>query len=342
MRTIVEFIIISGIVMLSAVSIVGALFDRPVLLSYVTSDSMEPTINRYDLFFINPFSHQYSKGDIIVFKSEGKWVCHRVYAVVDDGYITKGDNNVATDQSGGKNIVRSENIAGKVITIFGKLILIPGVGTYTGSISSLVWKNKLLFLVIFSLAGLFSLTGGKGRRQRNRRYIKLRHSQLYTIMCFSVLIIVSLLSVALITPHNISYGTTSAAGVRPEWVSPGDVFEREIEIKNHGIYPYYFYVKSESPRAEVEEGFFLMPGDGAVVSVVIHAPDDTGIYSEKVLVCKYLPLAPLAVFDALAAVSVYLPIMFVNFEIGILMLILYPLAESSEVYKVRNPLTRRV
>lgn len=82
-------------------SVVGFLMGRPVFVSYAYSDSMVPTINRWDVFFINPLSKG-EVGDIIVFNLSGRWTVHRVYAITEEGYITKGDNNVATDQQDGK------------------------------------------------------------------------------------------------------------------------------------------------------------------------------------------------------------------------------------------------
>lgn len=70
------------------------------------------------MFFINPFSRSADVGDIIVFNLRGSWTVHRVVAIVENGYITKGDNNVATDQQEGRaSPVSKDKIAGKVLTI---------------------------------------------------------------------------------------------------------------------------------------------------------------------------------------------------------------------------------
>jgi signal peptidase len=341
MKNFVEFSITAAVLVLSFSVASGYLLDRPVLLSYVTSDSMSPTINSYDLFLVNPIPEKYSEGDIIIFSSGGKWICHRVFAVLDGGYLTKGDNNIATDQLAGKDVVKQEDIAGKVVTFSEKPILLPGGGKLVGFAGTFLWENKILLLVVFIFFGLLSLTGGSLNVRRKRRYFRLKNSQVYTIITFSILLTVTFLSVFLITSTDINYGTTSAAGLRPEWVEPGKTFERTITVENKGIIPYYYYLTTNSKRVDVGEGFFLFPRESKNIRILINAPDATGIYSERIYICKYLPIAFPAMINVLAETSPFLPILLIDLELGVLMFLSYRLTESFEVYKMRNPFSRR-
>lgn len=72
----------------------------------VTGTSMFPTLEDGDLVFLEqvPFN-SISVGDIIVYNppcaAESFSVIHRIVAISDGGFITKGDNNGVTDQAAG-------------------------------------------------------------------------------------------------------------------------------------------------------------------------------------------------------------------------------------------------
>lgn len=65
----------------------------------VRSGSMEPSIKTGSVCFVNTKASydDIAVGDIIAFKHGDAMVTHRVYAVTNDGIITKGDANEVTD-----------------------------------------------------------------------------------------------------------------------------------------------------------------------------------------------------------------------------------------------------
>lgn len=79
MKKLLEGIITAVIFMILVASVVGGfILDRPILVSYAYSESMTPTINKGDLFFINPpLSRNAEVGDIIVFHRRDGWTVHR-------------------------------------------------------------------------------------------------------------------------------------------------------------------------------------------------------------------------------------------------------------------------
>ncbi|MDK2877020.1 MAG: signal peptidase, partial [Archaeoglobaceae archaeon] len=115
-------LIFSFFVLLSVFSLI---LNAPLLIAYIKSDSMSPTLNKNDLVFINIFDRNFNEGDIIVFNSNGNWICHRVVKDTADGFITKGDANIATDQFSGKQAVLDSEIIGKIVSIDGDPINIP-------------------------------------------------------------------------------------------------------------------------------------------------------------------------------------------------------------------------
>ncbi|MYL68635.1 signal peptidase I [Halorubrum distributum] len=79
--------------------VVGQLTGQPVLLGYVTSGSISPTLEAGDGFVAVPatMSDDIELGDVIVFDAielqGGGLTTHRVVGIIDEGYITRGDNN---------------------------------------------------------------------------------------------------------------------------------------------------------------------------------------------------------------------------------------------------------
>ena len=101
----------------------------PVQLSYVYSDSMEPTIDVNDGYVLVPAS-DVATGDIVTFWSHEKdsYVTHRVVGRSGDAFITKGDNNPTTDQRSGYSPVARDEILGEVLAFDGEPVLIPQFG----------------------------------------------------------------------------------------------------------------------------------------------------------------------------------------------------------------------
>jgi signal peptidase I len=79
----------------------------------VDGDSMHPWLRKGDIVLVqcvDPGS--ISKGDVIVVRSAGAFVTHRIVASGLDGWYTKGDNALRLDRP-----VQPEMIVGRVVTI---------------------------------------------------------------------------------------------------------------------------------------------------------------------------------------------------------------------------------
>lgn len=77
----------------------------------VYGNSMEPAMCTGDVVVIDTGSH-IEVGDIIVFKDEYYVIAHRVRAVHDNYYMTRGDNRSTAD-----GFTKRENVIGEVSTI---------------------------------------------------------------------------------------------------------------------------------------------------------------------------------------------------------------------------------
>ena len=324
------------------VSVTGFILDRPVLISYVTSDSMTPTLNKGDLFLINPFSKG-KTGDIIVFKMNGHWTVHRIYAETSEGYITKGDNNVATDQQGGRSdAIRKEDVVGTVVTIFDKPIKIPYIGMYIQEFSKST-KNLYIAIVVIVLGSILLTAGGKDRvRKRKKRVVKVKYKTLYTIVSAVTIAIILISIVATWGTVGFNYASTLAGGQKEGWYLPNTEFDRPIVIENKAFYPMYYILSPKGDRIALDKtDFMLMRNEKENINVHVKVPANTKIYYEQIDVYTYPPLLPTDLIKRLWNLNPYLPLVAFSIEIAGVLAIVYFATGSGEEEIVKIKIRRK-
>ncbi|MCD6559294.1 MAG: signal peptidase I [Palaeococcus sp.] len=341
MKRLLEYGIVFMVFTLVLGSVVGALLDRPVFMSYVYSDSMTPTINKGDLFFMNPFSRSADVGDIIVFNLRGTWTVHRVVAIVEGGYLTKGDNNVGIDQQGGRAPpVSRDKIAGKVITFGGTPLKIPRLGSYLqGRISS---KDKMFLagaLIIFG-ALVFGTSEKKVKRKKRKKFFKLKFKTLYLLASALLLVMISTSMFVSWQVFSIEYAVTSAGGQREGWYLPDSTFEKELSIKNANFYPMIYFIAPDTPNiADISATEFdLSAGEEKPIEVTINAPEETSLYADKVRVNAYMPLLPRSLTRRLYMIHPILPVLVMLLETSFFLSLIYIISGIGEedVLKIRT------
>ncbi|CAB50387.1 signal peptidase I [Pyrococcus abyssi] len=300
-------------------SVIGFMMGRPVFVSYAYSDSMTPTINRWDVFFINPLSKG-DVGDIIVFNLSGKWTVHRVYAITESGYITKGDNNVATDQQDNKNppIPRNQ-VIGKVITLGGRPIKIPKLGKYLQSKDS-----HYLAIGLVALGGV--MLGSNEKRRRKRRGKVIDTGTIY--IALSALLAFGVVFTGSIAWGEISipYTSTLAGGQREGWYLPGSVVERNVTVENYAKFPMVMVVEGE----DIRRVFKLEGGEERKIEITIDVPEETRVYNKVIKVYPYYPILPLKLIDWANSKSPYLPLLMEGLMVFLGLLALKPLLGEPE------------
>ena len=91
----------------------------------ILTGSMESTINIDDVVFVH-ITDKINEIDVISYESDNSVITHRVIDVLDDGYVTKGDNNNTSD-----GVIEKDKVIGKVVYIakglgrFKKVIMEP-------------------------------------------------------------------------------------------------------------------------------------------------------------------------------------------------------------------------
>jgi signal peptidase len=181
----------AGLAVVLLVVLLVAPAASPVQLSYVSSDSMAPTIETNDGYVLVP-AGTVAPGDIITFYSAERetYVTHRAVKVTDDGIVTKGDGNPSTDQAAGYPLVQRSDVTGEVLTLGDGPFLVPHLGT------ALSLLRTHWYAVVALLAGALVFSAARSSRPRGRETVLRSREVVRPAMVVAVLVGVVLVSMA--------------------------------------------------------------------------------------------------------------------------------------------------
>lgn len=325
-----------GVVGLLALVAIGGAVGQPVLLSYVVTDSMEPTLDPGDGFVAVPnvVADDPEEGDVVVYRAQtgehaGSLVTHRVVDVTEQGYITKGDANPFTDQGSGEPPVPESRVVATALQIDGEVLVLPGVGSVlmagSEALSSVTDGTGLpsgsgTGLVVFGIgAVLYAISlGGLGARERRRERAREREKVLTAeqIVLGIALLVVLPATATMVAPaggHSfpvVSSDTESAAGSA---VPAGTTVERTVDLRNDGLLPVTVFLEPGTEGIEPGQSRYTVDGGGSVDATVrLSAPAETGYYLRTMSEHRYLLVLPPSVIGALYGVHPWLPIVAID------------------------------
>jgi len=324
----------NGILILLILAVGAMLFGQaagqPVLLGYVETGSMEPTMEPGDGFVAVPsaIAGPPQEGDVVVFVAEelqgGGLTTHRIVGETEGGYITRGDANPFTDQSGAEPPVTEEQIVAEALQINGQVVVIPNLGS--GVVGFQEWltsawaaigvgallsgggsAQSLVLLGIGIIAVGFvvdAFTGDRGTSRRSRRrsnYIKTS-----TFLLVLALVVLAPATASMMIPS----GTTSfdivsseSPNENPLVIGVGEEATVEYRVANDGFIPVLTVIEPRSPSLSVSRSSFIVSGRSEEVTTLrIRAPDATGSYTRSISEWRYLPILPRSVILALHAI----------------------------------------
>lgn len=285
-----------GIVLVAVVLLlVVAPAGFPVQLSYVASDSMEPTLETNDGFFVVS-SGSVEPGDIATFWSDTReeYVTHRVVAETDSGYLTKGDNNPSTDQAGGYPPVSPDDVVGEVATFRGNPVVVPGLGvvvsTLRGASGGLLVGLTLLLLV--------ASARDYGPSARPNRSVLTVRSVLLPVFVVSLVSAVALLYVGG-TVHDFTYvAVASASAGGPNTLSVGEAHTTTMVV-NRSASPFTRTVVSAENMAVTNRS---RNASSITIDARVPPPESTGRYPTSLHVHTYPAVLPSSVLRVLSRV----------------------------------------
>ncbi|WP_229112563.1 signal peptidase I [Halapricum desulfuricans] len=325
--------------------VVGQLLGQPVLLSYVTTGSMEPTIGAGDGFVAVPsaVAGPIEEGDIVVFEAEeiqgGGLTTHRVVGETDRGFVTRGDANPFTDQDSGEPPVKREQVVAVAWQIGGEPVVIPHLGTVAEGVQGGV---ETLQFRLAGLLGTRSLLGTQGfgylifgltvllyaidvflSSDRRRDRARERDSGLSTrvvvgAMAASLVLAATAAMVAPAGSQSFEIVSSEFESERSDVIEAGTNESLQFTVGNGGQVPVYVYFEEGSENIDIDPDRFDVGGDELVNgTLTLTAPPETGAYRLFLTEHRYLALLPESQVRALYSVHPWLPIVVIDALIGV-------------------------
>ena len=328
--------------------IAGQLLGQPVLLAFVETGSMSPTLEPGDGFVALPaqFAGPIEKGDVVTFHAEeiqgGGLTTHRIVDETDRGYITRGDANPFTDQDGNEPPVKQAQIVAVAWSPGGSVFVVPALGTAVKAVQgALEWTQRTLSslfgtrsllgtqsiaYVLFGVTALYYLTGeffSHDGRKRGRDGKRTQNSGLDSrlVVLGLTLLLVGSTTAAMVAPGGQQeYGVVSAEfeSERPTTIPMGESNTIPYATGNSGFVPVYVYVDPASEGVSVEpDRLRVERGEVKNASVTLQAPPQTGYYRRYVVEHRYLALLPAPTIDTLHDFHPWAPIVVIDLLIGV-------------------------
>ncbi len=320
--------------------VVGHLLGVPILLSYVETDSMEPTIEAGDGFVAVPsgVSGSVEEGDVVVFDAQeldgGGLTTHRVVEVTDEGYVTQGDNNPSPDQVSSEPVVTDGQIVATALQPGDRIVTIPSLGTAVMGLQRVLYNAQLQLTDTLGLTAIFGLTGLSalvlvaglgllgvtaladwrdcGRRTRERVRSRARNQPLQprtiVLLCWIGLCLSTLGTMAALS-GTTEVGIVSATfESEAETVIPaGESETLTYSLENGGLVPIVTITEPASEGVIVDnEPTRTARGETANSEVTVTAPDETGYYLRSVSEYRYVGVLPTPVIGSLHAIDSWL------------------------------------
>jgi signal peptidase len=333
---------IEVVLLLCVVAIItGAALGQPILLGYVETGSMEPTLAAGDGFVAVPatLAGQIEEGDVVVFRAEevndGKLTTHRVVEETDRGYITKGDANPFTDQDADEPPVKDAQIVATALQIDGQVIAIPQLGAVVTGIQNLLSWIQLRLATLFGTRALLGTQGlaylllavtlllyvadvvihdEDRRRDRDRSRNTGADPRLW-IVVFGLVVVFGATAAMVAPAGPQEYGIVSAEfdseGARV--IPAGETETTTYPVGNGGVVPVVSYFEPGSEGVEIEpDRMRIGPGETANATLALSAPPETGYYRRFVVQHRYLAILPGSVIDTLYPVHPWAPLLAID------------------------------
>lgn len=328
------------VVVLSLVA--GQLLGYPVLLGYVETGSMAPTMEPGDGFVAVPtaLDGDIEEGDVIVFRAEelqgGGLTTHRVVGRTDRGFITRGDANPFTDQDGSEPPVKRAQIVAKALQVGGTTVVIPNLGTAVMAVQSAVSETQrqiairtgsrallgtqgltyLLFGLSVALYVVDLLLSAETNRSRDRsRKRETGVSTRLIVAALAAILVVAATSAMVVPAGTQEFGIVSAEfdSEQPTVIPTGESSTIEYRVPNAGVVPVVAYLEPASDGVAVDPKRVHVPGRGERnASVTLTAPPETGYYRLFLTEHRYLAVLPSPVMDALYRAHPWAPIVVID------------------------------
>jgi signal peptidase I len=286
--------VLIGIVLLIAVISVNTKSNGTPILTYVYSNSMSPLIKVNDAFLALPVATP-RVGDIIVFRPtvlKAPYITHRIIGVGDIGFITKGDNSPYKDQDSGEPEVTPDRIVGRVVSINGQPLIIPGLGKLTARFQARLGANTRYLSAAFLFLGVVATFLGKNRKNKPRlkNRWRLRHVYRTVVIIAACSIIISIYIGSRVS--QITYLVSEYPGSQGDQIKVNQPDQLKMKVINNAIFPVWTIITGIAPLSvnKAPEYLWIRSEDMVLIDVEPHR--QIGLYQGYVQIYYYPILLP--------------------------------------------------
>jgi signal peptidase len=336
-----ESVLSAALLVVVASVILGSVTGQPILLSYVETGSMAPTMEPGDGFVAIPteLDGSIEPGDVVMFEAEeiqgGGLTTHRVVGRAGDGYVTKGDANPFTDQDSHEPPVRSEQVVAKALQVNGDVLVIPHIGTVAEGAQAVAGTVQRH---LAGLLGSRSLLGAQGLayvffagtliwylvgevRQRDERRPERNPSRstgtdvtLIITVCAAMLVLGATAAMTVPAgPQKYSIVSAEFYSDRPTVIPTGESKDLTYTVGNDGAVGTVVFLEPGSDQVEIApHEHHLGPRETANATLTLHAPPETGYYRRYVTEHRYLALLPTSTIRTLYEIHPWLPVVVID------------------------------
>lgn len=354
-------------VLLIVAMLLGQQLGQPIVLGFVVTGSMSPTLEPGDGFVALPpaVAGDIEQDDVVTFDARelqgGGLTTHRVVGETDEGYITQGDANPFTDQDGPEPPVQESQIASVALQFDGEVVVIPRIGTAAmalqsaltaligalgsvpglsgaadGDIGSIMTGLGVLILGYSIIGDRF--TSDRNRKQRDR---SARRTTSAVVVLLVILLLITIPATAsMVIPsgtNDITIVSSQSPSENPTVVERGSSVEFEYTFTNDGILPRVAVIDPASTGVDIDNRVLAVSrGETATATATIHAPDETGAYIRSVSERQYVQLLPTSVILSLHNVHPYAAIAGINAVIVLVVTPIYIVAVGLQPFRFRS------
>ena len=323
--------------------LISQLIGQPMVV-FVETGSMSPTLEPNDGYLAVPtmFSSDIEEGDVILFDAQelggGELTTHRVVGETDEGYITQGDANPFTDQDGDEPPVADGQIRSVAVQFDGNMVVIPGLGAsitvLTSTIESVAETVTAPFGIdtpdvpTISMAvlvvGLFffilsSMSQKTDKRARSRSGGGLLQNAVVIIAILTLVVMLPLNFSMLLPSGTYQYEVLSSTSPTDDEqvIQAGGSSEVTYSMFNNGHIPVMTFIEPASDGVETPQDEHYIPRRSSVnTSVVMHAPEETGIHLRFVREHRYLVVLPPSLIASLHHIHPLVALLAINLTVA--------------------------
>ncbi|THE65218.1 signal peptidase I [Salinadaptatus halalkaliphilus] len=357
-----------AVVIVIVLLLIGQVLGQPILLGYVATGSMEPTMNAGDGFVAIPsvVAGEIQEGDVVVYDArelhDGGLTTHRVVGETEDGYVTAGDANPFTDQDGDEPPVSESQIVATAWQVNGEVVTIPHLGTVVMGMHGLLEQASQTvtsalgiegssgsdglgaFFVAIGVAllgfGLLLERFGPSERITDRSRRRKNVVRFWVAIGVVLVALVTVATAAMVIPAGTTeYGLVSSDSPTddPQIVAPGETTTLTRTVDNAGFVP--VVVVHEAPHEHVSvdpDRQTVGIRSEAETTVSLTAPEETGEYTRHVEEHRYLAVVSPSILGTLHDVHPLVAIAFVNVVVVAVTVALVSLLFGTGDFRLRN------